>query len=71
MHTIFYQNFLTKEQSVSLLAAMEIDHALPKKKEIVQIVPAIGTRDYARISIQVSEHKSTYGKKLFHWKHYR
>ena len=69
---LYYQNLFTKEQSISLFAAMEISHELPKsKKDMVYIVPAIGTKDYAQITIEISEHKSTYGKKLFHWKHYR
>lgn len=68
---LYYQNLLTKEQSISLFAVMEVSQGLPKKKEAVYIVPPIGAKDYAQITIEVSEHKSTYGKKLFHWKHYR
>jgi hypothetical protein len=70
MSRSFFNNYLTRNQSIHLLNVLEILHELPKGKEIVVIVPPIGQRDYTKITIEPTKFKNSQGEKLFHWKHY-
>jgi hypothetical protein len=71
--TPFYQNLLTKIQSHLLLESFDVDKTiqLPKKKETLLIVFPKSRSDISKIEITVSPRKSTYGKTLYHWKHFR
>lgn len=71
MEKIFHTGLLTKKQSLNVLFAMEIAHELPKKNQIVYVVPPIATRNYTKIIISIHDKKSTENKTLYKWEHYR
>ena len=71
MEKIYFTNFLTKSQSLGAFNDFGVTSNVPKKKESVFIVPPIGARDYSKIVVSVHTEKSTFGKSLYKWEHFR